>query len=77
MTNKYTQHAGQSVDVIRNHHRCGRKKSFSSAEDARDKGQDVYHCSHCGLWHRSASMIKLVAKVKAIGKKNRKRRKRR
>lgn len=64
--NKY---ASQSRKAQRSRIRarsCENKKAFESADEARQKGQDIYKCRHCGKWHRTGQLASLLALTRRI-----------
>jgi hypothetical protein len=48
---------------------CLRKKAFPTAEAAYQKGQEIYRCRYCGLWHRTGGTLKLLAQLRRIPKR--------
>lgn len=46
---------------------CVRKRAFATqAAAAAQKGMDVYRCQHCGQWHRTSGVNKLVAQLRRV-----------
>jgi transposase-like protein len=43
---------------------CIDKKQFDTEKEAYQKGQDSYKCKHCGKWHRSGRLSKLISTIK-------------
>jgi hypothetical protein len=39
---------------------CTRKTAFETEAAAFQKGQRSYLCRHCGKWHRSGALTKLI-----------------
>jgi hypothetical protein len=42
---------------------CQRKRRFATEAEAVQKGQSHYHCKHCGGWHRSGALTKLIVQL--------------
>jgi hypothetical protein len=60
--NKYKAFSKQSER--REYQMCVRKKPFNTRSEAEtQKGAQVYKCFHCGKWHRSLQLTKLINKV--------------
>lgn len=43
---------------------CTDKVAYGSTEEAFQKGQRVYECPHCKMFHRSGKIAQLIAEVK-------------
>lgn len=64
--NKFLAQSRSAQAARRKVRMCERKVGYSSAEAARQKGQDVYQCKHCGLWHRTGQLAALLALTRRI-----------
>jgi hypothetical protein len=42
---------------------CIRKKRFATEAEAFQKGQRSYQCRHCGGWHRSGALTKIIVQL--------------
>lgn len=48
---------------------CVRKQAHDTREAAAaQKGMDVYQCRHCGKWHRTSGVGKLVNQLRRTKK---------
>lgn len=63
--NKFWKQSSPARVSFRVWRACARKKGFPTAEAAHQRGQEVYRCRHCGQWHRSGALGKLVAAVRS------------
>ena len=62
--NKY-KHFSKLAQKRRRHERtCERKKAYPTEQAAYQKGQEVYKCPYCHLWHRSGQLARLIAQVR-------------
>jgi hypothetical protein len=67
MANKYDKESKKAQRKARKAHGksvCEKKKAYETREEAHQKGQEVYKCKFCKKWHRSGSLINLLAKTK-------------
>jgi len=69
--NKYEKESQESQKQAKLLNDCGRKRKYKTQEAAYQKNQRSYKCEHCGGWHRSGALGKLVTHIKAMnGTKN-------
>lgn len=65
--NKYASKARESQDRNRKYRQCDSKKPYPSLEAAQSNGMETYECPHCGLWHRTGKIPKLVGIIRSRG----------
>lgn len=65
--NKYAKLAAQAKSARRQWQMCGKKRAFITRQDALFKGQEVYSCQYCSMWHRSSSVSRLAARLRVRG----------
>lgn len=63
--NKYADESRRAQAERKRARACGMKVAYPSAEAAFQKGQHVYQCQYCRLWHRSGSLARLAAAVRS------------
>lgn len=59
--NRYAKESRKCQGQRRLNRACLSKKAFATADEARQPGQDIYRCRHCGQWHRTGAAAALAA----------------
>ena len=63
MVNKYRQFSKANAAARRRDKMCGQKRAYATAEDAYQKGVNVYECPYCHRWHRTHAPATLAVRL--------------
>lgn len=61
--NKYKNLSRKARKERRKQRMCLDKVAYGSRQLAEIKGQDVYKCPHCGLYHRTTKVAKVIDQI--------------
>jgi Zn-finger protein len=66
MANKYRAQSRAAQAERRKFRMCDRKVGYATPDEARQRGQDIYQCKHCHLWHRTGQLASLLALTRKL-----------